>query len=286
MAESRLHELSEQGQSVWIDSVSRTWLQDGTMHRLMEEDAVVGVTSNPTIFQKALAEGDAYDDQLRELLQTEDDPREIFFNLAVRDIQDACDLFRGGLGRHRRARRLRLARGRSRPRVRHRRRRSSRPQRFHDWVDKPNLYVKIPATKAGLPAIEEMIARGKSINVTLIFSLRALPRGRRGVHPRPRALRRGRRRPVDGHLGGELLRLARGHRGGQAARARSAARRSSCAASSRSRTRSSRTRHYGEIFSGERWERSRRRARGRSAASGRPRRRRTRTTATSCTSRS
>ncbi len=170
MAESRLHALSEQGQSVWIDSVSRTWLQDGTMHRLMEEDAVVGVTSNPTIFQKALAEGDAYDDQLRELLQTEDDPREIFFNLAVRDIQDACDLFRAvwdrteGLDGY-----VSLEVD---PGLAHDTEGTiEQAQRFHDWVDKPNLYVKIPATKAGLPAIEEMIARGKSINVTLIFSL-------------------------------------------------------------------------------------------------------------------
>src|SRR3954466_6636141 len=94
MAKSRLHELSEQGQSVWIDSVSRTGLQDGTLQRLMDEDAVVGVTSNPTNFPKALPQGDAYDHQLPHPLQTEDDPREIFFNFAVRDIQEACDLFR------------------------------------------------------------------------------------------------------------------------------------------------------------------------------------------------
>jgi transaldolase len=170
MAKSRLHELSEQGQSVWIDSVSRTWLQDGTLRRLMEDDAVVGVTSNPTIFQKALAEGDAYDDQLRDLLQTEDDPREIFFNLAARDIQDACDLFRSvwdgteGLDGYVS---LEVEPGLAEDTEGT----IEQAQRFHDWVDKPNLYVKIPATKAGLPAIEEMIARGKSINVTLIFSL-------------------------------------------------------------------------------------------------------------------
>ena len=65
MAESRLHELSERGQSVWIDSISREWLQNGFLEKLIREDAVVGVTSNPTIFQKALAEGGWYDDQLR-----------------------------------------------------------------------------------------------------------------------------------------------------------------------------------------------------------------------------
>jgi transaldolase len=72
MAKSRLHELSELGQSVWIDYLSRQLLQSGKLERMLEEDAVVGITSNPTIFQKAIAEGDAYDDQIRELLGDED----------------------------------------------------------------------------------------------------------------------------------------------------------------------------------------------------------------------
>jgi transaldolase len=170
MRNSRLHELSELGQSVWIDSLSRTWLRDGTLARLIDDDAVVGVTSNPTIFQKALSEGNAYDDQLRQVMREEDDPKEIFFQLGVRDIQDACDMLRPtwdsthhldgyvsfevepGLAYDTEGT-------------------IEQAQRFHDWVDRPNLYVKIPGTGAGLPAIEEMIARGKSINVTLIFGL-------------------------------------------------------------------------------------------------------------------
>src|SRR5690242_16239911 len=170
MAKSRLHELSEQGQSVWVDSLSRTWLRDGTLARLMDEDAVVGVTSNPTIFQKALSEGNAYDDQLRELMAREDDPKEIFYSVAADDVRDACDLFRDvwestdhvdgyvslevepGLAYDTEGT-------------------IEQAQRFHDSVDRPNLYVKIPGTAPGLPAIEEMIARGKSINVTLIFGL-------------------------------------------------------------------------------------------------------------------
>jgi len=170
MAKSRLHELSEQGQSVWIDSVSRGWLRDGTLARLMDEDAVVGVTSNPTIFQKALSEGNAYDDQLREVLREEDDPKEIFYRVAVDDIRDACDLFRGvwestgGLDGY-----VSLE---VEPGLAYDTEGTiEQAQRFHDWVDRPNLYVKIPGTAAGLPAIEEMIARGKSINVTLIFGL-------------------------------------------------------------------------------------------------------------------
>ena len=170
MAKSRLHELSEQGQSVWIDSLSRTWLRDGTIAGLMVDDAVVGVTSNPTIFQKALSEGDVYDDQLRDLLGEEDDPKEIFFQLAVRDIRGACDLFlqvwestRGLDGYVSLEVEPGLAYDTEGT--------IEQAQRFHDWVERPNLYVKIPGTAPGLPAIEEMIARGKSINVTLIFGL-------------------------------------------------------------------------------------------------------------------
>src|SRR5690348_585747 len=102
MAKSRLHQLSELGQSVWIDYLSRQLLQSGKLAQMIEEDALSGVTSNPTIFQKAIAEGDAYDDQLREVLAEEDDPKEVFWRLAVQDVQDACDLFRriwdGGAG--------------------------------------------------------------------------------------------------------------------------------------------------------------------------------------------
>src|SRR5438093_3266949 len=94
MAESKLHQLSALGQSVWIDSLSREWLETDELARMMREDAVVGVTSNPTIFQKAMSEGDWYDEQLREVLNGEDDLKEIFLQLAARDIADACDLMR------------------------------------------------------------------------------------------------------------------------------------------------------------------------------------------------
>ena len=170
MPESRLHQLSALGQSVWIDSLSREWVETGELARMIEEDAVVGVTSNPTIFQKAMAEGDWYDEQLREVLEAEDDPEEIFLQLAVQDIQDACDLFRPvwdeGKGQDGYVS-LEVF-----PRL------ASDTQgtieqatRFHEWVDRPNLHVKIPATAEGIPAIEEMIARGRNINVTLIFGL-------------------------------------------------------------------------------------------------------------------
>jgi transaldolase len=170
MAKSRLHELSEHGQSVWIDSVSREWLQDRTLERLMRDDAVVGVTSNPTIFQKALAGGDWYDEQLREVLREEDDPREIFWQLAVKDIQDACDMLRSvwdaGNGKDG------YVSIEVDPDLAYEQEATiEQALRLHEWVDRPNLFVKIPATEPGLGAIEECIARGRSINVTLIFSL-------------------------------------------------------------------------------------------------------------------
>jgi transaldolase len=167
---SRLHELSEHGVSVWIDSLSREMLESGELARLMDEDAVVGVTSNPTIFQKALAEGDLYDAQLQEVAATIDDPTEIFFALAQDDIRAACDLLRpvweatGGVDG-----RVSLEVD---PTLAHDRERTyEQAMRFHRDVARDNLYVKIPATRPGLGAIEDCIAAGRSINVTLIFSL-------------------------------------------------------------------------------------------------------------------
>src|SRR5919199_1579230 len=94
MPDSNLHKLSALGQSVWLDYLSRDILQNGELERMMREDAVVGVTSNPTIFQKALAQGDAYDDQLRELAGDVEDPKELFIALAEQDVRAACDLLR------------------------------------------------------------------------------------------------------------------------------------------------------------------------------------------------
>jgi transaldolase len=170
MAKSRLHELSELGQSVWIDYLSRRLINEGELEKLMREDAVVGVTSNPTIFQKAIAEGDAYDEQLREVLGEEGDAKEVFLKLAVKDVQDACDLLRqvwdGGHGQDGYVSievdpNIASDTGAT----------TAEAQRLHELVDRPNCFVKIPATEPGLGAIEEMIARGRNINVTLIFSL-------------------------------------------------------------------------------------------------------------------
>jgi transaldolase len=170
MGSSRLHQLSSLGQSVWIDYLSRDLLETGELERLIEEAAVVGVTSNPTIFQKAIGAGSAYDDQLIEAWDEERDSKETFYELVARDVAAACDLL---LPTWKATNRLDgyvsweidpiLAYDRAGSYL--------EAYRLHAWIDRPNLYVKIPATTAGVGAIEDMVAAGKNINVTLIFSL-------------------------------------------------------------------------------------------------------------------
>ena len=164
-----LKQLAEQGQSVWIDFLSRRFVQDGDLAGLVR-DGVVGVTSNPTIFQGAIAEGDAYDDQIRELSSSESDPKEIFLALARDDIRDACDVLRPvwdeGDGKDGWVS-LEVD-----PNLAHDTEGTiAEAKRLHALVEKPNLLIKIPATPEGLPAIEETIAAGIPVNVTLIFSL-------------------------------------------------------------------------------------------------------------------
>jgi transaldolase len=169
MADSKLHELSERGVSVWIDYLSRDMVEGGKLEQMMREDAVVGVTSNPTIFQKAIAAGHAYDEQLKEILQQEDDAKEIFLQLSARDVEAALGLLAPV---HERQPEDGFVSWEVDPTLAYDREATfDEAMRLHAWIDKPNLYVKIPATKPGLGAIEDCIAHGKSINVTLIFSL-------------------------------------------------------------------------------------------------------------------
>jgi transaldolase len=170
-ASSPLHRLSALGQSVWIDFLSRDSIRGGHMQELIGGDAVVGATSNPTIFQKAMTEGDAYDEQLHELAASGEDVEATFWALAERDIEDACDLLRpvwdGGSG-HDGYVSLEVD-----PRLAYETLATFREaMRLHEDVNRPNLMVKIPATKPGLAAIEDVVAKGRSINITLIFSLR------------------------------------------------------------------------------------------------------------------
>jgi transaldolase len=164
---TRLEQLSALGQSVWIDFLSRELIESGGLARAIEEDSVVGVTSNPTIFGKALSRGPAYDAQIA---STYGDATSVFHALAMRDVATACDVLRpvweqtGGRDGYVSIEvdpTLAADTDGSIAQATH----------FHKTIARSNLLVKIPATDAGVPAIEEMTARGYSINVTLIFSL-------------------------------------------------------------------------------------------------------------------
>jgi transaldolase len=170
MSPSPLQQLSALGQSVWVDFLSRQALEDGTIERLIREDAVVGMTSNPTIFQRAMADGTAYDEQLHTVLEHETDGKEVFLALAKDDVRAACDLLRTTWERTEHLDGQvslevdpRLAYDRDGT--------IAEARRLHELVDRQNLYVKIPATEPGVAAIEETIAAGIPVNVTLIFSL-------------------------------------------------------------------------------------------------------------------
>jgi transaldolase len=152
----RLEKMRELGQAPWVDELSREDTRNGGLQGMIE-DGIVGVTSNPAIFQKAVAGSDLYDEQLQELAKNTEDPKEMFWGIAGTDIQEACDVFVS----------LEVQ-----PDIAYDTQATiDEAAKLHDVVDRPNLFVKIPATLPGIVAIEEMISRGKSINVTLIFSL-------------------------------------------------------------------------------------------------------------------
>jgi transaldolase len=152
---------------VWIDYLSRDLIESGGLGKAVIEDAVVGVTSNPTIFAKALSADHAYDEQIA---AAHGDDKSVFLELAMRDVATACDLLRpvwnrtqGGDGYVSIEVDPNLAGDTAAT--------MAQATHFHEAIARPNLLVKIPATDAGVPAIEEMTARGYAINVTLIFSL-------------------------------------------------------------------------------------------------------------------
>ncbi len=166
----RLKKLSDAGVSIWLDDFSRERLTSGSLQELIDEFHVVGVTTNPSIFAKAMSSGDAYTAQLRELKEAGASLEEVVTTLTTDDVRDACDLFTGlytstdGVD------------GRVSIEVDPRLAHETQPtideaRHLRDVVDRPNVLVKIPATTEGLPAITETIASGISVNVTLIFSV-------------------------------------------------------------------------------------------------------------------
>jgi transaldolase/glucose-6-phosphate isomerase len=166
---NQLQQLLEAGQSVWLDNLRRSMFASGELQRLIDQ-GLRGMTSNPTIFEKAIGTGDDYDDQLRTLIGEETDADALFWDLAIADIQQACDAFRpiydssgGNDGFVSLEVSPLLARDTTGT--------VANAKQLWARVDRPNLMVKIPGTNEGVPAIEECIYAGLNINVTLIFSV-------------------------------------------------------------------------------------------------------------------
>jgi transaldolase len=165
-----LFELQQHGQSVWFDSIGRSLIRSGGLQKLMDQYAVVGVTSNPTIFDKAITGSADYDEEIRSLAGLGLRPPQIFEKLATDDIRMACDVLRpvyeqtnGVDGRVSIEVDPRLAFKTEET--------TEEARRLWRTVDRPNLLIKIPATRAGIPAIQQMIYEGVSVNVTLLFAV-------------------------------------------------------------------------------------------------------------------
>ena len=166
-----LKALQEHGQSVWLDYVRRDLLTNGGLKRLTEEDGVVGVTSNPSIFEKAIGDSGEYDDALKDILgQGDVDATELFERLAVEDIQHAADILKpvydrtGGVDGYISLEVSPYLALRTDETI-------AEARRLWKEVDRPNLMVKVPGTEAGTPAIRQLISEGININVTLLFSI-------------------------------------------------------------------------------------------------------------------
>jgi transaldolase len=248
---NRLREIEALGQSIWLDNLNRDLLDSGELRRLVEEDGISGVTSNPTIFGKGMGESDAYDLSFQEVASETSDLQEVFEKLALRDVRDGADLLRptfdrsdgqdGFVSFELSAALANDAEGSIEQAV-----------RLHDAIDRPNAFIKVPGTEAGVRAFEELTARGININVTLLFAveryreiaeayIRGLERRVEAGEPIDRAasvasffVSR-----VDTKVDAELERLGRPHLRGKAAVANA---KIAYAA-------------FREIFSGERWER-------------------------------
>ena len=171
MSENRLHQLHDAGQSIWLDFIDRSILRNGDLVRRIREDALTGMTSNPTIFEKALAEGSAYDDQLRAAPDGLT-AMELFELVETSDVRDACDIFapvyqatKGGDG-YVSIEVSPAAANDSRATV-------AEAQRLWAMVDRPNVMIKVPGTDEGALAVRTLIGAGINVNITLLFAIDA-----------------------------------------------------------------------------------------------------------------
>ena len=170
MANNPLRELHKFGQSFWYDSLSRDMIANGDLKRMVEDDGLRGITSNPTIFQQAIASSSLYDETIEREGRKGKNKEEIFDVIAQKDIQDACDILRpvydashGADG---------FISLEENPHIAHDVKMSiSEGYRLKELVNRPNLLVKVPATPAGIAATRELLVNGVSVNNTLMFSL-------------------------------------------------------------------------------------------------------------------
>ncbi len=162
--------LLEYGQSYWLDDLSREMIVSGELKHRIEKEDLKGNTSNPSIFQKAISKGDFYDEQVKAYLKEGLKPEEIFERIAIKDVQDACDLMRPlfeSSGEKHGFISLEVS-----PYLASDTKNTMKEaRRLFKSVDRPNCFVKIPGTKEGVPAIEEMLYEGININITLLFSV-------------------------------------------------------------------------------------------------------------------
>jgi transaldolase len=172
MAKNRLQELHDAGQSIWLDSIDRRMLHDGELERRIREDALTGMTSNPTIFQKALASSNAYDEQIVAAEEEGLTSWELFELLETTDVRDACDRFAGVYSTTRGADgyvSIEIS-----PGVSHDADAAvEEARRLWKTVDRPNVMVKVPGTREGAVAVRRLIAEGINVNITLLFAIEA-----------------------------------------------------------------------------------------------------------------
>ena len=170
MASNHLLEIAALGQAVWLDNISRGLLEDGELQRLVDEDDLTGVTSNPTIFEKAIGGSDRYDDALAAAAERDLDSRGAFFEIAFADIRDAADVLRDVYER---------TEGQDGyvsfevpPELADDDERTVEAAKlFRERIDRPNVLIKVPGTEAGVRAFEELTAAGVPVNVTLLFAV-------------------------------------------------------------------------------------------------------------------
>lgn len=172
MTRDTLEELHDAGQSIWLDSIDRSMLQDGELDRRVREDALTGMTSNPTIFQKALASGSAYDEQLTSAADEGLSSWELFELVETTDVRDACDIFAGVYSSTRGADgfvSIEVSPGVSNSA----KETVEEARRLWKTVDRPNVMVKVPGTREGAVAVRRLIAEGINVNITLLFAIEA-----------------------------------------------------------------------------------------------------------------